>query len=140
NDEAERVLDAAYAAFDELLQEADYVVSLVPLTAETAHMFNRDAFQKMKPSAIFINASRGGVMDEKALYDALKEKEIHAAGLDVFETEPIRADHPLLELDNVVCLPHIGSATMETRTNMVTLCLDNLTGVLYGKGPETPVT
>ncbi|HLR09492.1 MAG TPA: D-glycerate dehydrogenase [Bacillota bacterium] len=140
NYKAERALDATYVTFDELLRESDYVVSMVPLTDETVHMFNRDAFQKMKPTAIFINTSRGGVMDEEALYEALQQKDITAAGLDVFETEPIRADHPLLELDNVVCLPHIGSASVETRTNMVTLCLDNLQGVLYGNGPKTPVT
>src|SRR5699024_5767396 len=110
------------------------------LTDETVHMFNRDAFQKMKPTAIFINTSRGGGMDEEALYEALQQKDITAARLDVFEKEPNRADHPLLEMDNVVCLPHNGSASVETRTNMVTLCLDNLQGVLYGNGPKTPVT
>src|SRR5699024_8274385 len=126
--------------FDKLLRGSDYVVSMVPLNDDIVHMFNRDAFQKMKPTAIFINTSSGVVMDEEALYEALQQKQITAGELDMIETEPIRANHTMLELDNVVCLPHIGSASVETRTNMVTLCLDNLQGVLYGNGPKTPVT
>src|SRR5699024_5498900 len=123
---AEETLGAVYTEFATLLEKADFVVSLVPLTAETRHVCNEKAFEKMKKSAIFINASRGGTMDERALYRALEEKEITAAVLHVFEKEPIRSDHPLVNLDNVVCLPHIGSASMETRVGMFNLCLDNV--------------
>ncbi|MFB4169289.1 2-hydroxyacid dehydrogenase [Virgibacillus sp. JSM 102003] len=136
---AEKDLGATYKEFDELLREADFVVSVIPLTPETRRMFNKDAFRKMKTSAIFINVSRGGVVDEKALYHALNENTIHAAGLDVFEEEPIDANHPLVKLDNVVCLPHIGSASVETRTKMLKLCMDNLLAVFSGESPITPV-
>lgn len=135
----EQELDASYRDFTDLLQEADYVVSLVPLTAETTKMFDREAFQNMKSSAIFINVSRGGTVDELALYDALVNHDIQAAGLDVFDQEPISPDHPLMGLNNVVCLPHIGSASIETRTRMLKLCLDNLKAVLNGEEAITPV-
>lgn len=139
NKEAEQRLGATYCSFDELLEAADFVVCLTPLTKETRHMFNSEAFRKMKRSAIFINASRGAVVDEQALYAALVNGEIAAAGLDVFEHEPIGASHPLLTLTNVVALPHIGSATKETRTKMMELCCRNIIDVLEGKQPETLV-
>lgn len=132
-------LQAEYVTFEKLLKEADFVVSVVPLTEETRNIFDEKAFNIMKQSAIFINISRGQTVDEEALYEALKKKKITAAGLDVFENEPIRADHPLLSLDNVVCTPHIGSASVQTRTAMLELCLDNLKAVLNGDGPITPV-
>lgn len=137
--ETENELDAVYMDFNALLGKADFVISLVPLTSETKHLFNEQAFQKMKESAIFINVSRGGTMDENALYKALKDKEITAAGLDVFEEEPIRKNHQLVNLDNVICLPHIGSASMETRVGMLNLCLKNMVSYFDGKGPKTPV-
>lgn len=137
--EAEQELDATYVSFEKLLTEADFVVCLTPLTPATHQIFNKQAFEKMKQSAIFINASRGMTMDEQALYEALKAGEIKAAGLDVFATEPIRASHPLLELDNVVCLPHIGSASVATRENMIKLCLENLSSYFNGHGAKTPV-
>lgn len=140
NERLEQELGAVYVSFAELLQRADYVVSMLPLTQETENMFDHDAFQQMKQSAIFINASRGGVVDETALYDALKNGVIKAAGLDVYKNEPIAADHPLTTLDNVVLLPHIGSATYETRAKMLRLCFENIVGVFYGNGPKTPVT
>lgn len=93
----------------------------------------------MKSSAIFINISRGAVVDEDALLEALDSGEIRAAGLDVFREEPIRSSHPLALRNDVVCLPHIGSASTETRTTMIQLCLDNITAVLDGKEPKTPV-
>ncbi|GAE44650.1 glyoxylate reductase [Mesobacillus boroniphilus JCM 21738] len=93
----------------------------------------------MKKSAIFINAGRGPVVDEQALYDALKNGEIAAAGLDVFEKEPISADHPLLALPNVTAIPHIGSASTETRTTMIKLCGANVKAVLTGDSPKTIV-
>ncbi|MFC2947156.1 2-hydroxyacid dehydrogenase [Virgibacillus sediminis] len=137
--EAEKTLPAVYREFDQLLQEADYVVSVLPLTDETADLFDAQAFRLMKETSIFINVSRGGVVDENALLKALKAKEIKAAGLDVFREEPIRSDHPFLALENCVCLPHIGSASMETRAQMINLCLENLTAVLGGEDPKTPV-
>ncbi|MCR1833501.1 D-glycerate dehydrogenase [Oceanobacillus caeni] len=138
-EEAEKELGASYVSFDELLRLSDYVVSVVPLTDETKRLFNKDTFRKMKPSSIFINISRGGVVDEEALVDALKNKVIEAAGLDVFKNEPINSDHPLLKLNNVVCLPHIGSSSIETRTRMIQLCLENVDGVIQGRGAKTPV-
>ncbi|KGX89629.1 2-ketogluconate reductase [Pontibacillus halophilus JSM 076056 = DSM 19796] len=140
NTEAEQALQANYATFEELLIESDYVVCLAPYTEETHEMFNTQAFQKMKDTAIFINASRGKNVDEEALYDALVAKEIKAAGVDVYRQEPIRASHPLLSLDNVVALPHIGSSSEETRTAMIQLCLDNLIELFNGNVAKTPVT
>ena len=99
---------------------------------ETHHLFNAEKFAKMKPSAIFINAGRGPVVDEKALVAALQNGEIHAAGLDVFEQEPLAQDSPLLSMPNVVALPHIGSATHETRYNMAACAVDNLIDALQG--------
>lgn len=137
--EAEQALGATYVSFDELLAKSDYLMSVVPLTDETKDMFNKQAFEKMKTSAIFINISRGGTVVEEDLIEALQQKQIQAAGLDVFREEPIRKDHPLLQLDNAVCIPHIGSASVETRTIMVELCLENIKGVIAGTGAKTPV-
>lgn len=139
NDEAEKEFQATYADLNELLTASDFVISLVPLTKDTSQMFDRTAFDKMKSSAIFINASRGATVDEDALYEALQTKQIKAAGLDVFTEEPIRANHPLVQLDNTVCLPHIGSATEQTRTEMLNLCLDNIAAVFRGEAPKTPL-
>lgn len=139
NMEVEEELGAKYVSFEELLEKADYVVSLVPFSAETKEIFNADAFNKMKESAIFINAGRGQTVDEEALYEALVKKEISAAGLDVFKQEPIRKDHPLMTLDNVVCLPHIGSASVKTREEMIKLCFDNLKNHFDGKALLTEV-
>ncbi|OQP04905.1 D-glycerate dehydrogenase [Geobacillus sp. 44B] len=139
NIEAEKRLGATYCSFEELLERADFVVCLTPLTNETRHMFNKEAFRKMKRSAIFVNAARGAVVDEQALYEALVSGEIAGAGLDVFEQEPIDASHPLLALPNVIALPHIGSATKETRTKMMELCCRNIIAILTGSQPETLV-
>lgn len=137
--EAEKHIGAQYVSFEELLERSDFVVSVVPYSKESHEMFDKQAFAKMKKSAIFINISRGGVVDEQALYDALKNKEIAAAGLDVFAKEPIGSDSPFMALDNCVCLPHIGSASVETREKMITLALENVKGTLCGEGPLTPV-
>lgn len=135
----EAVVNAEYKTFNELIEEADFVVSLLPLTTETKETFNRSVFKKMKKSAIFINASRGGVVNEKDLYDALDSGDIQAAGLDVFEKEPIQNNHPLLKLQNVVALPHIGSASVETREKMIELCFKNIVAVLSGEKPLTEI-
>lgn len=137
--EVEQRLGAAYVSFNELVEQSDFIVCLTPLTGETKNLFTREVFKKMKQSAIFINASRGPVIDEQALYDALSAGEIAGAGLDVFEKEPIDAGHPLLKLDNVVALPHIGSSSVETRMTMMQLCIDNIEAVLTGKAPKTLV-
>ncbi|WP_079526914.1 2-hydroxyacid dehydrogenase [Halobacillus hunanensis] len=136
---AEEELGLNYVSFDQLISTADFIVSLVPLTDETYHLFNADVFRSMKSEAIFINASRGKVMDEMALYEAVKSGEIKGAGLDVFEEEPISEDHPLLTLEEVICLPHIGSASLETRYRMMELSLKNTLHVLEGKSPLTAV-
>lgn len=138
--DAEERLNAKYAGFDELLETSDFIVTVVPHTKETDKLFNQAAFKKMKSSAIFINISRGKVVDEEALVEALKTGEIQAAGLDVFDEEPIRADHPLVGLHNTVCVPHIGSASIETRAKMVQLCMDNIQAVVTGKEAVTPVS
>ena len=131
--EAEERFQARYCDIDTLLQESDYVCVVLPLTDETHHMIGAEQFKKMKSSAIFINAGRGPVVDEQALIEALKSGEIHAAGLDVFEQEPLPVDSLLLSLPNVVALPHIGSATHETRYNMAACAVDNLIDALNGK-------
>ncbi|MBM3074304.1 glyoxylate/hydroxypyruvate reductase GhrB [Enterobacter sp. RHBSTW-00994] len=133
HNEAEERFNARYCDLDTLLQEADYVCLILPLTEETHHLIGKAEFGKMKKSAIFINAGRGPVVDEKALIEALQNGEIHAAGLDVFEQEPLPVDSPLLTLPNVVALPHIGSATHETRYNMAATAVDNLIAALSGK-------
>jgi gluconate 2-dehydrogenase len=131
--EADERFNARHCDLDTLLQEADFVCSILPLTDETRHLFGAAEFAKMKSSAIFINAGRGQVVDENALIAALKAGEIHAAGLDVFEQEPLPVSSELLKLPNVVALPHIGSATHETRYNMAATAVDNLIDALSGK-------
>ncbi|EHG7611285.1 TPA: glyoxylate/hydroxypyruvate reductase GhrB [Citrobacter sedlakii] len=131
--EAEERFNARYCDLDTLVQEADFVCLILPLTDETHHLFGAEQFAHMKRSAIFINAGRGPVVDEKALVTALQNGEIQAAGLDVFEQEPLPVDSPLLSMHNVVAVPHIGSATHETRYNMAACAVDNLLDALQGK-------
>ncbi len=121
-----------------LLAESDIVTLHVPLTEETRCLIGRGELRRMKKSAFLINTSRGPVIDEEALAEALREKEIAGAGLDVYEKEP--HVHPgLLTLQNVVLLPHIGSATTETRTRMAVMAAENLVAMLSGKPPLNPV-
>ncbi|SDF52080.1 2-hydroxyacid dehydrogenase [Sporolituus thermophilus] len=126
-------LGAAYVAFDDLLAQADCIVVLVPLSPASRGMFGRAEFAKMKRTAYFINAARGGLVDTQALYDALKEGQIAYAALDVTDPEPLPGDHPLLTLPNVLITPHIGSATHETRDRMAMLTADNLLAGLAGR-------
>ncbi|WP_404459317.1 2-hydroxyacid dehydrogenase [Sutcliffiella horikoshii] len=137
--EAEQELGAAYRSFEQLLEESDFVVCLTPLTDATRHLFDYDAFRRMKKSAFFINVGRGQVVDEEALIAALHQNEIAGAGLDVFYEEPIGSDHPLLCFPQVVAIPHIGSASVETRTTMIKLCRDNIVAVLQGNKAKTIV-
>lgn len=125
-EKAERELGVEYAPFERLLAESDFVSLNCPLTEETTGLFDRAAFQRMKPSAILINVARGPVVDTDALYEALTTGEIAGAGLDVTEPEPLPRDHPLLTLDNVVILPHLGSASDRTRRRMLEMTVENL--------------
>lgn len=134
----EAELETAFLSFDELLTTADVVSLHCPLTPETRHLIDADALHRMKPTAFLVNTTRGLVVDEAALVDALRDGTIAGAGLDVYEHEP--AVHPgLLELENVVLLPHLGSATIETRTAMAVLAARNVVSVLEGGEPLTPV-
>jgi glyoxylate reductase len=137
--EKEKELGIQYAELDELLQQSDFVSLLLPYSPEVHHLIGKGELSLMKRSAILINTARGGIVDEDALFDALKEGEIWAAGLDVFEQEPVPIDHPLLSLPNVVTLPHMGSASVKTRMLMAHLAADNMVNVLNGNEPITPV-
>ncbi|MCA1772091.1 MAG: D-glycerate dehydrogenase [Halomonas sp.] len=131
----EKELGAQRRELDELLAEADFVCVTVPLTADTERLIGAQEFARMKPSGIFINIARGKVVDENALIDALENGVIHAAGLDVFEQEPLPASSPLPKMPNVVALPHIGSATHETRDAMAQRAVDNIRLALQGERP-----
>ncbi|HEI8868816.1 TPA: glyoxylate/hydroxypyruvate reductase GhrB [Serratia odorifera] len=139
HDEAEKRFGARYCDLDTLLAEADFVCITLPLTDQTFHLIGRDRLAKMKKSGILINAGRGPVVDEAALIEALQNGTIHAAGLDVFEQEPLPASSPLLKLPNVVAVPHIGSATHETRYGMAECAVDNLIAALTGTVKENCV-
>lgn len=132
NPQAEQAYGARRVELAELLATADFVCLQVPLTPETHHLIGAAELRAMKKSAILINASRGPTVDEAALIGALQAGTIHAAGLDVFETEPLPADSPLLRMPNVVALPHIGSATDETRHAMAMNAAENLVAALDG--------
>ncbi|MFS0722724.1 2-hydroxyacid dehydrogenase [Paenibacillus sp. 1P07SE] len=132
--DAESQLGIRYLELDELLAQSDFVVLMTPLTEETRGYIGREAFAKMKRSAFFINASRGQTVDEEALIEALQSGEIAGAGLDVFAQEPVSPDNPLLKMDQVVLVPHIGSATAATRFDMAMLAARNLAGALNGTG------
>lgn len=138
--ESESMYGFTYAELDELLAQSDFVVVLAPLTDETRGMLGAEEFAKMKETSIFINVARGEIIDEQALYEALKSKKIWGAGLDVFTKEPIDLDHPLLTLPNVTTLPHIGSASIRTRLAMMALNRDAIANVLEGKEPKNRLT
>ncbi|MBC5809526.1 MAG: D-glycerate dehydrogenase [Candidatus Eremiobacteraeota bacterium] len=132
-------IGAEYRTLDELLALADCVVVLVPLGEATRGMFGDAAFAKMKPSATFVNVARGAIVDTAALLRALEMKKIAGAALDVTDPEPLPPDHPLLAREDVVVLPHVGSATFETRRRMAMLAADNLLAALDGRPLLTPV-
>ena len=136
---AEQRFGAGYRSLEALLQEADFICLTLPLTAETHGLISAPAFAQMRPESIFINISRGKVVDEAALIEALRSGRIRGAGLDVFEQEPLSADSPLLQLDNVVATPHMGSATHETREAMARCAVDNLLAALAGERPANLV-
>ena len=131
--------NAQYRSLDELLQQADFICLTLPLTAQTEGLIGAEQFALMRPESIFINISRGKVVDEKALINALQQGQIRGAGLDVFEREPLELTSPLLQLDNVVATPHIGSATHETREAMARCAVENLLAALAGDRPANLV-
>ncbi|SDO24740.1 glyoxylate reductase [Paenibacillus sp. yr247] len=130
---------AMYVDLKSLLRESDFVCVLVPFSKETVNLIGKEELALMKRTSILINTSRGGIVNETALNDALVEGTIWAAGLDVFSQEPIALDHPLLSLPNVVVLPHIGSASVNTRLGMAQLAAHNLCKALLGEIPPNLV-
>src|SRR5829696_2186578 len=138
NESAEKETGAQYLELDELLRTCDFISVHTPLTPETRHLIGQGELDLMQPTSVLVNSSRGPVVDEGALADALAKRRIFAAGLDVYEEEP--EVHPkLLGLENVVLAPHIGSASIETRDKMAVLAAENLAAVLRGEEPKTPV-
>ena len=133
NDQAEDDFGARYVAIDELLSTSDFVMLTMPLTNETRGMIGTDELALMKPTAVLVNIARGGVLDHEALLQTLKERRIFCAALDVSEPEPLPRDHPLLEMDNLVIMPHLGSATKQTRDAMARMSVDNLFAGLESK-------
>ncbi len=140
NEEREREYGATYCSdVKELLAQSDFVSIHVNLTPETRHLINADTLSGMKSTAVLVNTSRGPVVDQTALYHALKDGTIAAAGLDVTEVEPISMDDPLLTLENVIIAPHIASGSVVTRTKMSLMAVDNLLAGLNGEPlPNTP--
>ncbi len=130
----EKQLGAKYATLDRLLKESDFVSLNMPYSPASHHLIGAKQLVLMKPTAVIVNAARGGIIDDAALVEALKDRRIAAAGVDVFEGEP-KFNPGFLGLENVALAPHIGSATRATRTAMATLAMKNLTAVLSGKRP-----
>jgi phosphoglycerate dehydrogenase-like enzyme len=124
---------------DDLLKRSDFVSLHCPLSAETRHLINAATLARMKPSAVIINTTRGGVIDQKALYDALVGGIIAGAALDVTDPEPLPADDPLLALPNVIIVPHIGSATVGTRSKIAHMAIDNLIAGVNGRPLPYPL-
>ena len=118
---------------DALLSESDFVTIHLPLTEQTRGLLGRERLERLKPGAVVVNTARGGILDEDALADALRSGQVSAAGLDVFEEEPLSPSSPLRAFDNVVLLPHIGSASIATRSRMADVSVDNLLAGLAGK-------
>lgn len=137
SDEEDR-LGARHASLDELLQQSDFVSLHVPLTAQTTHLIGGEQLAAMKPTAYLINTARGPVVNEQALLEALQARRIAGAALDVYENEPALTPGLTL-LDNVVLLPHVGSATLETRTRMAAMAAQNLIAGLSGQTPPNVV-
>jgi glyoxylate reductase len=138
-EDLEREFGYRFVPLDTLLRESDFVTLHVPLLPQTSGMIGAAELALMKPTAYLINAARGPVVDERALIAALQAGRIAGAGLDVYESEPVHSSSPLLAMENVITLPHVGSATEATRQAMVDLATDNVLAVLQGKPPLTPV-
>jgi len=136
NEEAETELDAKYVSFEDLIAQSDVLSIHANFKNEQKELFNSSVFEKMKPNSIFINTARGGFHNQIDLYNALVEKKIWGAGLDVTNPEPILHDDPILGLSNVCVLPHIGSATIEARNGMAKLAAENI--IAFSKGEKMP--
>jgi D-3-phosphoglycerate dehydrogenase len=134
-EDAERLYEAKYSSLENLLKDSDFITLHVPLTSRTEKLIGTSELALMKPTAYLINTARGKVVDQAALWEGLKEARIAGAALDVYEVEPIARDEPLLQLDNVILTPHIGSATAETRTKMALTAADDVIRVLKGEKP-----
>lgn len=130
---AEAALGVQFAPLDTLLAESDYVVLTVPLTVETRGLIGMNELARMKPTASLINAARGAVIDLEAVTEALANRKLHAAALDVTDPEPLPRDHPILKLPNVIITPHLGSATDQTRRRMAEMAIENLMAGLEGR-------
>ncbi|KYH40243.1 MAG: glyoxylate reductase [Candidatus Bathyarchaeota archaeon B26-2] len=139
NENLEKELGVEYVDLETLLRESDFVTIHVPLLPSTYHLINEERLRLMKRNAVLVNTSRGPVVDEEALYKALKEGWIWAAGLDVWTEEPTDPENPLLKLDNVVATPHIASASIETRTKMALMAVENIIAALEGRTPPNLV-
>lgn len=137
--EAEKEIGVKYVPLDELMRESDYISLHVPLTPETRNMLDREMLELMKPSAYLINTARGEVIDEKHLIEMLRSGRIRGAALDVFQGEPLNVNPELYELENVVLAPHIGSASLETRTEMAVMAAQAIIDVFDGKKPQNLV-
>jgi glyoxylate reductase len=137
-EELEKELNATFASMDEVIENSDFISLHTYLSPETYHLINEEKLKRMKKTAYLINTSRGPVIDEAALVKALKEGWIAGAGLDVYEFEP-KLVPGLAECENAVLLPHIASASVETRTKMATMAAENLLAVLAGRMPPNPV-
>jgi glyoxylate reductase len=138
DEKIEKELSAQYVSLDELLQQSDIVSLHCPYSTETHHLISDAQLSKMKKTSYLINTARGPIVNEEALANALINKTIAGAGLDVYENEP-KVNEKLLKLDNVVLLPHLGSATVETRTAMATTAANNALEILSGNKPLNPV-
>jgi glyoxylate reductase len=132
-EDVEQSLSARYAGFQELLATSDYIVLSVPLTDATRGLIGREQLRSMKPTAILVNVARGPIVDTAALTEALQQRWIFGAALDVTDPEPLPRDHPLLTLDNVTIAPHLGSATEQTRQRMAEISVANLRAGLRGE-------
>ena len=135
----EKTLRVKYVTFEKLLAQSDIISIHVPHSKQTDQLFDKKIFKKMKNSSFLINTARGKIVNEKHLIEALKNKIIAGAGLDVFESEPIGKNHPLTKMDNVVLAPHIGSSTKETRSKMAKITIENLQLGIVGKKPKFSV-
>ncbi|QQK81822.1 D-glycerate dehydrogenase [Salicibibacter cibi] len=137
--EVEKEHGYTYASLEDLLRHSDFVVLMTPLSSETVHFIGRDEFKLMKDSGVFVNGSRGQTVDEKAMVEALQAGEIRSVALDVFQQEPVDPEHPLLQMPNAVTIPHIGSATNKTRSDMAKLAAENLVKGVNGEEPPNIV-
>ncbi|KAI8100164.1 D-isomer specific 2-hydroxyacid dehydrogenase [Halteromyces radiatus] len=131
--QAESELGAEFSSFDNLLKESDYITVCCALTPETQNLFDYVAFSKMKSTAVFVNTARGGIVKQDDLVRALDEKLIAAVGLDVTTPEPLPTDHKLYQFNNCIILPHVASATEETREKMASMALDNVLAAVQGQ-------